>query len=243
MVIAIIAVLAALLLPTLGRASGRARQMSCLSNARQLALAVRLYADDHAGTLPPSADYSAPLDSAIRVWPTLLHPLVGSSGVFVCPDARGSTLVTNWSNRGNGSIGYTTAAAYDPAGREGPPEFARASQMDSPALTPIFGDTASGATSERYRGFTFDPFNGPDDPGDPRLGLPLLADRDLVRELNTLPPARLKPLYARHLANGANAGRLSLVYADGHADQRTAAALLAPSGAPRLHWRFRPGPS
>jgi prepilin-type N-terminal cleavage/methylation domain-containing protein/prepilin-type processing-associated H-X9-DG protein len=55
-VIAIIAILAALLLPALGKAKGRAAAISCLSNYKQLALAWTLYSDDNNGTLPPNAD-------------------------------------------------------------------------------------------------------------------------------------------------------------------------------------------
>jgi prepilin-type N-terminal cleavage/methylation domain-containing protein len=47
MVIAIIAILAALLLPALGRAKGSARRTACMSNTRQINLALRMYADDH----------------------------------------------------------------------------------------------------------------------------------------------------------------------------------------------------
>jgi type II secretory pathway pseudopilin PulG len=57
-VIAIIAILAALLLPALGRA--KAQQTNCLSNARQLAVAVLLHADDLTETLPRSADHAVP---------------------------------------------------------------------------------------------------------------------------------------------------------------------------------------
>ena len=46
-VIAIIAILAALLLPALGRAKGSARRTACISNARQINLALLMYADDH----------------------------------------------------------------------------------------------------------------------------------------------------------------------------------------------------
>ena len=46
-VIAIIAILAALLLPALNRARSSARRTACISNVRQINLAVRLYADDH----------------------------------------------------------------------------------------------------------------------------------------------------------------------------------------------------
>ena len=46
-VIAIIAILAALLLPVLSRAKASAKRIACISNERQINLAVRLYADDH----------------------------------------------------------------------------------------------------------------------------------------------------------------------------------------------------
>src|SRR5213594_427590 len=45
-VIAIIAILAALLLPALGRAKETARRTACVSNLKQVDLAIRLYADD-----------------------------------------------------------------------------------------------------------------------------------------------------------------------------------------------------
>jgi prepilin-type N-terminal cleavage/methylation domain-containing protein/prepilin-type processing-associated H-X9-DG protein len=48
-VIAIIAILTSLLLPALSRGREKARQTACLSNLRQLALAARLYWDDHEG--------------------------------------------------------------------------------------------------------------------------------------------------------------------------------------------------
>jgi prepilin-type processing-associated H-X9-DG protein len=50
--IAIIAILAAMLLPALGRAKQSAQAMQCLNNARQLQLAWLLYADDHNDSLP-----------------------------------------------------------------------------------------------------------------------------------------------------------------------------------------------
>ena len=46
-VIAIIAILAALLLPALNRAKSSAKRIACVSNVRQINLAIQLYANEH----------------------------------------------------------------------------------------------------------------------------------------------------------------------------------------------------
>ncbi|MFO1499192.1 MAG: type II secretion system protein [Verrucomicrobiota bacterium] len=51
-VIAIIAILAGLLLPTLGRAKAKAHNAACLNNLRQLGIATRLYSVDNQERLP-----------------------------------------------------------------------------------------------------------------------------------------------------------------------------------------------
>jgi prepilin-type N-terminal cleavage/methylation domain-containing protein len=53
-VIAIIGVLAALLLPVLGRAKEMGRATQCMNHLRQLHLGWQLYADDHGGRLVPN---------------------------------------------------------------------------------------------------------------------------------------------------------------------------------------------
>ncbi len=53
-VIAIIAILAALLLPALGRARAKAVRTDCLNNEKEIALALTMYANDYQDNLPPS---------------------------------------------------------------------------------------------------------------------------------------------------------------------------------------------
>jgi prepilin-type N-terminal cleavage/methylation domain-containing protein/prepilin-type processing-associated H-X9-DG protein len=233
-VIAIIAILAALLLPALARAKEKARQINCLSNAGQLALSVMMYVDDHEDAFPPSADYSIPTSNPERIWTAKVLPYVQNTKVFSCPSAPNRAVPSNWAERGAGTIGYTTATAYDPAHSEGFDTLTRTSMIESPTLAPLFGDTPNGPAGTNYRGFTFDPYNGQPNTSDPRLGTPLVSSHDLVKELPSLPPSALKPLLARH------SGLAVLLFADGHAGAYTAATILAQEKGANLHWRFRP---
>jgi len=53
-VVSIIGILAAMLMPTLGKARERARQAACANNLKQIGAAIMMYADDHRGALPGS---------------------------------------------------------------------------------------------------------------------------------------------------------------------------------------------
>jgi general secretion pathway protein G len=57
-VIAIIALLAAIIFPVFAQARGKAREVVCLSNLRQLGLAVQMYSQDYDGLLPFGKDAS-----------------------------------------------------------------------------------------------------------------------------------------------------------------------------------------
>jgi len=59
-VIAIIALLMAVLLPALSQARARARRTVCLSNLRQLGLAIHTYADDNNGAVPRGPNQPLP---------------------------------------------------------------------------------------------------------------------------------------------------------------------------------------
>lgn len=99
-VIAIIGILAALLLPTLARAKARAKRAGCLSNIRQVGLALSLYDTEYAripnDTRPwETFDFNnvnAPNNPFKVIWPFLRlnPPFTTPPGVYVCPGARPS---------------------------------------------------------------------------------------------------------------------------------------------------------
>ena len=79
-VIAIIAILAGMLLPSLGRAKMKAKSMTCLNNLHQLGLSLVLYADDNRGRFPERRDD--------KRWPTQLRPGYRALSVLQCPEDR-----------------------------------------------------------------------------------------------------------------------------------------------------------
>ncbi len=88
-VIAIIAILAAILLPVFAQAREKARHSVCLSNMRQMGLAVAMYVQDY--------DERFPLDShtgtnAAWVWLNSLQPYTRTRLLYRCP----SDPSVNW---------------------------------------------------------------------------------------------------------------------------------------------------
>ena len=80
-VIAIIAILAAMLLPALSKAKARAQSIACLNNAKQIGLAIFIYAGDNDGFYPISeaAGGTGAGWIANKTWYTKLVPLLGGS--------------------------------------------------------------------------------------------------------------------------------------------------------------------
>ena len=101
-VIAIIAILAAMLLPALSKAKDKAETISCVSNNKQMSLAMIMYANDFKNTMPwehwdlsnlgggPITQPSGAVASAGWIaWPVLVYPYINDYGPFNCPSAEG----------------------------------------------------------------------------------------------------------------------------------------------------------
>ena len=118
-VVAIIALLVAILLPSLSRARDEAERIACASNLHQCGLALRMYADDYDG--------KAPMADPGYYWFWVLGPYLGRSeagaagqpeielGItdFYCPeDAHPIDLEANGIPHGTYAMNYPVITAY-----------------------------------------------------------------------------------------------------------------------------------
>ena len=170
-VIAIIAILAAILFPVFAQARAKARQAQCLSNLKQIGIAVMAYTQDYDEIYPPS-NYPAPAGNNTS-WQFIVDPYVKSNfpnrvnlsanqrlSVYVCPDF-GKTGDGSTSARPSSSYGANAhvMAAFDfnrpPASITGVVSMA---QLQAPAdvvlLSPHRGNCVWSEGDDRNRGMS-----------------------------------------------------------------------------------------
>jgi len=108
-VIAIIAILAAMLLPALARAREQARRAACISNLKQIGLAIKMYAQDYREYYPTtSAAWSTTNPNATAAGClNLLYPkYISAEKTFLCPsDLNPSTA--DMADAERAQLGYT----------------------------------------------------------------------------------------------------------------------------------------
>lgn len=95
-VLAIIAILAALLMPALGKAKEAGKSAACISNLRQIGIALQVYVDGNNQRFPSmydkpvSVDTNQPATNAVPSPDKVLASELGNKDVLRCPsDSRG----------------------------------------------------------------------------------------------------------------------------------------------------------
>ena len=144
-VIVVLGILAALLLPALSRAREAARSAQCLSQQRQLGLAVDRFADDHSDYFPRS-QHSAFAHRELP-WGRTLAPYLGSDtnawnallfSVYHCPTDR---RVGSFSYGQN--VYFELGPSDDYAGK--PDTWRRRMEVPHPAATVLYAENDSEA--------------------------------------------------------------------------------------------------
>lgn len=103
-VLAIIAILMALLFPVFAQARESARQVVCISNTRQIGMAVQMYLQDYNETLPIFYAYNTQAPNGDRAWwgdpehkgiELEILGLIRNHDIFKCPDDNGGPALSD----------------------------------------------------------------------------------------------------------------------------------------------------
>jgi prepilin-type N-terminal cleavage/methylation domain-containing protein/prepilin-type processing-associated H-X9-DG protein len=142
-VVAIIAILAALLLPAVARAKDQAWSTKCLSNYRQIGIACTMYANDHNDSLPLSAHEGAS-------WVGTLQTYLSGTNLWRCPSDLNKTRM--YSSAINDFI-------LPPVPGETRKNFSKGSTLPCACATFLMGETKTNNVGSDHFHFA-DPFEG-----------------------------------------------------------------------------------
>ena len=212
-VIAIVAILAAILFPVFQSVRENARATACLSNMKQIGLALTQYTQDNdekmffrAGFKNSRSGY-VPSVSGVNAWWDQLLPYINSDAVFVCPSDA------NVTNPAGGAA--TSAGQKDLSGHAMPRSYIACVSAESLALNQIEDPVETMVITEKWgRDYTctnpavstcvndswIEPFNG-----------------DMTTD--AVDPARMYKVANRH------ARRVNCTFFDGHAKSYGMAAI------------------
>lgn len=240
-VISIIAILASMLLPALGKAKFQARTTASLNNLRQLGLGLHFYAMDQSDLLPGHSSLPAETTALGRPrtrWADSVFPYMQTPSVYLSPNLtpqERKLLVKAFAHTVDpgpvetersvyyGGYGYNYQYLGNNRQPEGiPPFHARLSSLQAASETVALGDTkgARGGNPENPYGKG----GSGDYVLDPPLGSMELGSRG-SRRSGTEPGSGNAYYEGGHDGSDAhratpaarNLGRVTLVFADGHA--------------------------
>lgn len=156
-VVGIIALLIAILLPSLARAQRLARATACASQMKQIAVGTLMYAQDHGGRWPRSTHSALP--HRVMPWGYALSPYLGS-GPYTGPSAAWDKLFTGlyrcpeddragrWSYGKNVWFELNSAEVGEIDGVASGPTYTRVSAVPRPSATVLYGELGSGSMAD-----------------------------------------------------------------------------------------------
>ena len=144
-VIAIIAILAAILFPVFARAREKARQSSCLSNGKQLGIAVLSYAQDYDESLPKSwndvDNDGSGTSGADYTWRSAVLAYAKNAQIWQCPSKKLSSPFDGGMDLGENSGYGINEVHYENVASCEPPAGATLGAIEYPAQCIMLGET------------------------------------------------------------------------------------------------------
>ncbi len=257
-VIAIIAILAAILFPVFAQARDKARQISCLSNAKQIGVSLMMYVQDYDETFPTAwgqygtNHYISELQPYIKNGYGNPGVLASATGVWQCPSA--STIGTNrvsaalTTNANLMGVGYNWGPispehqALSLAAINRPAEVVAIGETNRV----MFGDGSADTGTDFVRigvGGSGGDVNGDRDCGTDARACQWYALQGKCYDYTNFEKTikdpnitgwRQKQLAFRHNRSGFKTGIANIVYADGHAKGATYGSVTARHWLPQL---------
>ncbi len=160
-VVAIIAMLISIMIPVMGRARESGRTVVCLSNMRQMALGMIMYADDNRNTLPSvGLSHGSHQVDEQGSWLRLLEPYCKTELVYRCPSDHSRWWDTPLPD-GDGTrmrkisfaTNYYISGMYEEEDTGETLKFNRMTQIDRPGKTIFAAELADGddpSLGQRY---------------------------------------------------------------------------------------------